>query len=98
MSQNETTPLSDLIAFADNQRKDDDQRLKREWSGYIYKFVWATLIFQIFLTIAVGENFLSFEKYSYFLYAVIGENFFQVLGMGYIVANHLFPNNNYGKK
>ena len=43
------------------------------------------------LVVLIGLNLLNFRDYKEFLYAVIGENFLQVIGMGYVVIYFLFP-------
>jgi len=53
--------------------------------------IWVTIVFQIALAFLVGQEIFTFENNKAFLYIIASENFVQVLGMGYIVVNHLFP-------
>jgi hypothetical protein len=74
--------------------------LRNKWSFYIFLFILAMIGFQCALTfcivLGVGViNASNFSSYQPFLYLVVGENFLQIVGMGYIVANHLFPNKEY---
>lgn len=67
--------------------------LRDKWSIYICLFIGFMLIFQLLLTIAVGNKWFGFDfsGYKTFLYIVIGENFAQIIAMGIIVAKFLFP-------
>ncbi|KKT35046.1 MAG: hypothetical protein UW24_C0016G0019 [Parcubacteria group bacterium GW2011_GWA2_44_12] len=66
--------------------------IKNFWARIIAVFIALIILFQIVITFFIGFNLLNFDNYKTFLHIVMGENFFQVVGMGYIVANHLFPN------
>ncbi len=65
--------------------------LRDDWSKYIFWFVSGMIVFEILLTFLIGTGKLDFTKHQTFLYIVIAENFAQIVGMGYIVANYLFP-------
>lgn len=65
--------------------------LRDKWSRFIAVFIGFMLLFQLFITVAIGYNWVNFSHHTTFLHLVIGENFAQILGMGYIVAKYLFP-------
>jgi hypothetical protein len=66
-------------------------KLRDKWSRYIFILVCAMLAFQMFITTAVGLGWMDFSKYEWFINLILGENFVQVVGMGYIVVKYLFP-------
>lgn len=66
-------------------------RLRNKWSWFIFSFIAFMLLFQLFLTLAIGYKWAEFKDYPVFLHLVIGENFAQIIGMGIIVAKFLFP-------
>ncbi len=39
----------------------------------------------------LGLGYINFEKDQWFLPSLIIENFLQIIGMGYIVVNFLYP-------
>jgi hypothetical protein len=66
--------------------------LRGRWSNFIAIFVTFMLMFQLYLAMSIGLGWLNFTDNKLFLHIVIGENFAQIVGMGYIVAKYLFPN------
>lgn len=66
--------------------------LRDKWSWFIFSYICFMLLFQLFLTVAIGYNWVDFSQYKTFLHVVMAENFAQIIGMGYIVAKYLFPN------
>lgn len=66
-------------------------KLRDKWSKYIFWFVLAMILFETCITLLIGAGRLDYTNYETFLYIVIAENFAQIVGMGYIVANYLFP-------
>lgn len=66
--------------------------LRDKWSWFIFSYICFMLIFQLFLTAAIGFGWADFSEYRTFLHIVMAENFAQIIGMGYIVAKYLFPN------
>jgi len=67
-------------------------RLRDRWSLYLVIFISVMIAFQVLLTALIGFGALNFLNYQYFLYIVIGENFAQIIAMGFIVVKFLFPN------
>lgn len=65
--------------------------LRDRWSLYLVIFISVMIAFQILLTALIGFKVLNFLDYQYFLYVVIGENFAQIIAMGFIVVKFLFP-------
>lgn len=80
--------------FIEIRGKESYYEIRQIWSTIIACFVTFIILFQAVITFLIGYNKLDFGNYKTFLYIVVGENFFNVIGMGYIVANHLFPNKN----
>jgi len=68
-------------------------QLRDKWSWFIFGYISFMLLFQLFLTLAIGFKWANFSQYRTFLNVVIGQNFAQIVGMGVIVAKYLFPNN-----
>lgn len=60
------------------------------WSYFLIGCIGATLLFQVWLTIAVGLKWYDFKDYAWFLPLVVTENFAQVIGLALIVVNFLF--------
>ncbi|MBU2567036.1 hypothetical protein KKG46_05790 [Patescibacteria group bacterium] len=67
--------------------------LRERWSLYLLVFISVMIGFQVILTALIGSHVLNFLDYQYYLYVVIGENFAQIIAMGFIVVKFLFPNN-----
>ncbi|MFZ6015620.1 MAG: hypothetical protein ACOYUZ_04695 [Patescibacteria group bacterium] len=67
-------------------------KLRDRWSLYLVIFISVMIAFQILLTALIGFGVINFLNYQYFLYVVIGENFAQIIAMGFIVVKFLFPN------
>lgn len=65
--------------------------LRDKWSKYVRSYIWFMLVFQLFLTLCIGFKWGDFSEYKSFVYIVMAQNFAQIVGMGYIVANYLFP-------
>jgi hypothetical protein len=66
-------------------------KLRDRWSLYLVIFMSVMIAFQVLLTALIGFGALNFLNYQYFLYVVIGENFAQIIAMGFIVVKFLFP-------
>lgn len=66
-------------------------KLRDRWSLYLVIFISIMIAFQVLLTALIGFKVLNFLDYQYFLYVVIGENFAQIIAMGFIVVKFLFP-------
>jgi len=86
--------LKELLELAAQQTEQQGRQkfyeLRTKWSTYLVRFLIAMVIFQFFLTAGVGFGFVNFLNYKKFLYIVIGENFFQIVGLCYIVVKFLF--------
>ncbi len=67
-------------------------KLRDRWSLYLVIFISIMIAFQVLVTALIGFGALNFLNYQYFLYVVIGENFAQIIAMGFIVVKFLFPN------
>lgn len=87
------TKTAQTLRERETHRKgeEDYYGLRKKWSWFIFSFITFMLVFQLALTIAVGFKVVDFEKYPIFLHLIIGENFAQIIGMGFIVAKYLFP-------
>jgi len=66
-------------------------KLRSDWSSYLFWMIWFTLSFQFVLSFGIGIGFFDFLNYEKVIYVIIGENFAQIVGMGYIVVRYLFP-------
>jgi len=65
-------------------------KLRNSWSLYLVIFISIMIAFQVLVTALIGFGVLNFLNYQYFLYVVIGENFAQIIAMGFIVVKFLF--------
>lgn len=66
--------------------------LRDKWSWFIFIFISFMLLSQLYLAMIIGFGIADFTQYKAFLHVIIAENFAQIVGMGYIVAKYLFPN------
>ncbi len=82
----------------ENKGRSDYFSLRIQWSIFLLVTLSIMVLFQIFLTIAIGLNWLHYEKYKPFLELLVGETFLQVAGMCYIVVRCLFPGEKDDKK
>lgn len=82
----------------DNQGLKDFYFLRKFWSWVVAGYVTISLLFQICLIIFTGLGILKFEGYNNLLALITGENFIQILGLGYIIVNFLYPKIDYSNK
>ena len=77
----------------ETHRKGEEEyyKLRNKWSWFIFIFIAFMLLFQLFVTLAIGYGWVKFDSYQTYLHLVIGQNFAQIVGMGIIVATFLFP-------
>ena len=68
----------------------DYYKLRKRWSVFIMCAIAALIAFQIALTYSIGFKWLNFGESKLFLNLVLGENFAQIVGLGYIVVRYLF--------
>lgn len=65
--------------------------LRGHWSWWLIGWITALLLFQFGITIGVGLKCLDFSQYQWFLPIVTLQNFAQIVGMGFIIVNFLYP-------
>ena len=82
----------------ENQGRTDYFHLRIKWSWFLLVTLSVMVLFQIFLTVAIGLAWFDFKNYKSFLELLVGETFLQIAGMCYIVVRCLFPNNKETKK
>jgi predicted CDP-diglyceride synthetase/phosphatidate cytidylyltransferase len=66
-------------------------RMRSQWSWVLIIWISVFITFHITLTFLVGAGVLNFEKYVWLIPTITGENFLQIVGMGYIVVKFLYP-------
>lgn len=67
--------------------------LRKTWSKQIKIILWITTIFIIGMTVAIGLGHLNFDNYPYLPHSIIAGFFGEIVGICFIVAKFLFPNN-----
>lgn len=65
--------------------------LRGRWSWCIIGWISTFILFHISITFFLGFGLISFKDNSWFLPSLIIENFLQIIGMGYIVVQFLYP-------
>jgi len=65
--------------------------MRKTWSWALVGFLGILILFQITLTFLIGRGILSFTSYKLYLGSVITENFFQIIGLCWLVVQFLFP-------
>lgn len=65
-------------------------QLRNLWSKCIITWITLFIVFHIFITLAVGLGKLDFQSHVWLVPGIILENFFQVIGMGYIVVKFFY--------
>jgi hypothetical protein len=65
--------------------------LRATWSKWLIAWISFLLVFQAGLGVCIGSGLLSFEKHPNVLGFLLGQNFVQIVGMGYVVVKWLFP-------
>ena len=65
--------------------------LRKQWSRYLVCFLGSSILFQFLLTVSIGLKWLDFAQNQAILKMVVGENFLQIAGMGYIIVKFLYP-------
>jgi hypothetical protein len=65
--------------------------LRKRWSLLLKLLLSISIIFQFIVILLVGFGCLNYKEYSWFINLVMGENFFQIIGLCLIVVNFLFP-------
>ena len=66
-------------------------KLRTKWSWAILIWVSFILIFNVILVRNTGLGYWNFEKYGWLIKGIFGGNLVQIIGMGIIVVNFLFP-------
>jgi hypothetical protein len=66
-------------------------QLRKIWSYWLIGWITASLLFQWFATGLIGLGFLDFTQYKWLATAIFGENFIQIVGMGYLIIKFLYP-------
>lgn len=66
--------------------------LRDAWSWFLRWLLTVMVLFQFLITAAIGFGLVDFIEYKTFLYAILVENFLQIVGMALIVVKFLFPN------
>lgn len=84
--------------FVETQALSDYYDLRKRWSNVLIGFVSVMLLFQMYLTIAIGKGWLVFKDYQYLISLIVGENFLQIVSMCIMVVAFLFPKNNEKEK
>ena len=89
-------------AFADYRNRAESERielggrqqfyeLRGRWSAWLLVWITSLLLFQVVLTVAIGLKLLDFTGYNWFLPMVVAQNFLQIVGMGIVIVNFLYP-------
>jgi len=65
--------------------------LRNQWSICIIIWISIFILFHISITYFLGFGLISFAENQWFLPSLLLENFLQIIGMGYIVVNFLYP-------
>jgi len=65
--------------------------LRDQWSWFLRFLLGVMVLFQFLITGAIGLQIVDFFEYKTFLYAILVENFLQIVGMSIIVVKFLFP-------
>jgi hypothetical protein len=72
--------------------------LQRDWASHIKWQIWAVLAFQFSFIFCVGFNIEHFtdniNKIPYMFVGVILQNLANIIALGFVVAQFLFPKNN----
>lgn len=74
----------------ENEGKESFYVLRTCWSRCIIVWISLLIIFNIFLTILIGFNWLNYKDYKWFVNSITFETFLQVVGLGYVAAHFLF--------
>lgn len=65
--------------------------LRSMWSKWIIAWITSFFIFHISLTVGIGIKWFDFTSHQWMVPMIVGENFLQVIGMGYIIVRFLYP-------
>ncbi len=68
--------------------------LRSHWSICIIVWITIFILFHISITFFLGFGLIDFKENQWFLPSLLIENFLQIIGMGYIVVNFLYPKSN----
>ena len=63
--------------------------MRRIWSKYILISIVGLIIFDVFVVLALGLHWISFEA-NYLVPVFIGESMFKMFGLAWIVVKFLF--------
>lgn len=65
--------------------------LRETWSHALVRWIACLLLFQMLLTLLIGWGYLDFRSYPLFLPIVTIQTLIQIVGMGYIIVQFLYP-------
>ncbi len=60
------------------------------WSWSILFWITIILIFDCYLAHKVGVSEWNFDKYPWLIHEIVGVNFLQLIGMGFVIVKFLF--------
>ena len=63
--------------------------MRRTWSTWLLSAIMLVVIFDIFLILAIGTGFLTFEA-NYFVPVFVSESLLKIFGLAVIVVKFLF--------
>lgn len=72
--------------------------LRSIWSFCIIVWITILIVFNMLLTVEIGEGKYNFKDYQWFITTVTAETFLQIVGLGYVAAHYLFSNKNKNNK
>lgn len=90
LSKTESLEMKRDIIDLDSKRSFYFHRNK--WSWFIIVWISVLILFNGSLTIMIGEGWLDFKHYKWFITTVTAETFLQIVGLGYVAAHFLFSN------
>lgn len=65
--------------------------LRGRWSWWLIAWISFLLVSEVVIAFFIGLRVMDFEKHSTFLSLLVGQNFLQIVGMGYLIVKFLYP-------
>lgn len=71
--------------------REDFFKLRKKWSCAIIVWISTLIVVNAVIIFGVGLELVDFRDYYSLVFAVVVENFLQIVGMGYIIVQFLYP-------
>ena len=89
--QSSEPPISSIREKIELDERLQFLELRSKWSTWLILWITFQLVLQAEIAIFVGIKYFDFRDYQWLVTIIIGQTFLQIVGMGYVIVNFLYP-------